>query len=134
MLKKGLCLFVGIMMLFCQINVVHATNLASGAESAILIDANNLVICQFISLQILYQKNATKKLYPASTTKIMTMILLFEAIQEKRLKWDDILTCSAYASSMGGSQVYLEENETMSVFELFKCIAIASANDAKHIG
>ena len=54
MLKKGLCLFVGIMMLFCQINVVHATNLASGAESAILIDAN--------SQQILYQKNATKKL------------------------------------------------------------------------
>ena len=118
MLKKGLCLFVGIMMLFCQINVVHATNLASGAESAVLIDA----------------QSATKKLYPASTTKIMTMILLFEAIQEKRLKWDDILTCSAYASSMGGSQVYLEENETMSVFELFKCIAIASANDAKHIG
>ena len=118
MLKKGLCLFVGIMMLFCQINVVHATNLASGAESAVLIDAQ--------SQQILYQKNATKKLYPASTTKIMTMILLFEAIQEKRLKWD--------ASRMGGSQVYLEENETMSVFELFKCIAIASANDAKHIG
>ena len=77
-----------------------------------MIDAN--------SQQVLYQKNATKKLYPASTTKIMTMILLFEAIQEKRLKWDDILTCSAYASSMGGSQVYLEENETMSVFELFK--------------
>lgn len=122
MLKKGLCLLIGIMMLFCQINVVHATNLASGAESTILIDAN--------SQQVLYQKNATKKLYPASTTKIMTMILLFEAIQEKRLKWDDILTCSAYASSMGGSQVYLEENETMSVFELFKCIAIASANDA----
>lgn len=122
MLKKGLCILAAVMMFFCQINVVHATNLASGAESAILIDAQ--------SQQILYQKNATKKLYPASTTKIMTMILLFEAIQEKRLKWEDILTCSAYASSMGGSQVYLEENETMSVFELFKCIAIASANDA----
>lgn len=122
MLKKGLCILMAVMMFFCQINVVHATNLASGAKSAVLIDAQ--------SQQILYQKNATKKLYPASTTKIMTMILLFEAIQEKRLKWDDILTCSAYASSMGGSQVYLEENETMSVFELFKCIAIASANDA----
>ena len=46
------------------------------------------------------------------------------------MKWDDVLMCSAYASSMGGSQVYLEENETMRVFELFKCIAIASANDA----
>lgn len=54
MLKKGLCLLIGIMMLFCQINVVHATNLASGAESTILIDAN--------SQQVLYQKNATKKL------------------------------------------------------------------------
>ena len=75
MLKKGLCLLIGIMMLFCQINVVHATNLASGAESAILIDAN--------SQQVLYHKNETKRLYPASTTKIMTMILLFEAIKEK---------------------------------------------------
>ena len=64
----------------------------------------------------------------------MTMILLFEAIKEKRINWNDTLSCSAYAASMGGSQVYLEENETMSVFELFKCIAIASANDAKHIG
>ena len=53
MLKKGLCLLIGIMMLFCQINVVHATNLASGAESAILIDAN--------SQQVLYNKNETKK-------------------------------------------------------------------------
>ena len=63
MLKKGLCLLIGIMMLFCQINVVHATNLASGAESAILIDAN--------SQQVLYHKNETKRLYPASTTKII---------------------------------------------------------------
>jgi len=54
MLKKGLCLLIGIMMLFCQINVVHATNLASGAESAILIDAN--------SQQVLYHKNETKRL------------------------------------------------------------------------
>ena len=122
MLKKGLCLLIGIMMLFCQINVVHATNLASGAESAILIDAN--------SQQVLYHKNETKRLYPASTTKIMTMILLFEAIKEKRINWNDTLSCSAYAASMGGSQVYLEENEKMSVNELFKCVAIASANDA----
>ena len=100
MLKKGLCLLIGIMMLFCQINVVHATNLASGAESAILIDAN--------SQQVLYHKNETKRLYPASTTKIMTMILLFEAIKEKRINWNDTLSCSAYAASMGGSQVYLE--------------------------
>ena len=54
-------------------------------------------------------------MYPASTTKIMTMILMFEAIENGSLKWDDVLTCSAYAASMGGSQIYLEEGERMSV-------------------
>ena len=60
----------------------------------------------------------------------MTMILLFEAINKGTLKWDDVLTCSAYAASMGGSQVYLEEGERMSVSDLFKAISIASGNDA----
>ena len=131
MLKKGLCLLIGIMMLFCQINVVHATNLASGAESAILIDAN--------SQQVLYHKNETKRLYPASTTKIMTMILLFEAIKEKRINWNDTLSCSAYAASMGGSQIFLEAGEVQKVDTLLKGIAVASANDgcvamAEYIG
>ena len=131
MLKKGLCLLTGIMMLFCQINVVHATNLASGAESAILIDAN--------SQQVLYHKNETKRLYPASTTKIMTMILLFEAIKEKRINWNDTLSCSAYAASMGGSQIFLEAGEVQKVDTLLKGIAVASANDgcvamAEYIG
>ena len=58
---------------------------------------------------------------------------MFEAIENGSLKWDDILTCSAYASSMGGSQVYLEEGERMSVEDLFKSIAIASANHAMTI-
>lgn len=122
MIKKIISIFIVVFMLFCQIQYVEATTLAKNATSAVLIDSD--------SGQILYSKDETKKLYPASTTKIMTMILLFEAIEDKTLKWDDILTCSSHAASMGGSQVYLEENETMSVFELFKCIAIASANDA----
>lgn len=92
------------------------------AKASLLMEAN--------SREILYQKNEKEKMYPASTTKIMTMILLFEAIDKGVLKWDDMLTCSAYASSMGGSQVYLEEGERMSVYDLFKSIAIASANDA----
>jgi len=122
MIKKIISIFIAVFMLFCQIQRVEATTLAKNATSAVLIDSD--------SGQILYSKDETKKLYPASTTKIMTMILLFEAIENKSLKWDDVLTCSSHAASMGGSQVYLEENETMSVFELFKCIAIASANDA----
>lgn len=96
--------------------------LTPNAGASILIEAN--------SREILYKNNEKEKMYPASTTKIMTMILLFEAINNGSLKWDDILTCSAYAASMGGSQVYLEEGERMSVKDLFKSIAIASANDS----
>lgn len=122
MLQKKICLFMIMLLMISSISPVYANELAQGAQSAILIDAH--------SQQVLYCRNETKRLYPASTTKIMTMILLFEAIKEKRIKWNDTLSCSAYAASMGGSQVYLEENETMSVDELFKCVAIASANDA----
>ena len=122
MLQKKICLYMIMILMISSISPVYANELAQGAQSAILIDAH--------SQQVLYCKNETKRLYPASTTKIMTMILLFEAIKEKRIKWNDTLSCSAYAASMGGSQVYLEENETMSVDELFKCVAIASANDA----
>lgn len=125
MIKKIICMCLIIGMFVWQTSDVEGLTLAKNATSGILIDCD--------SGQILYSKDETKKLYPASTTKIMTMILLFEAIQEQRLKWDEILTCSQFAASMGGSQVYLEENEKMSVFELFKCIAIASANDASTV-
>jgi D-alanyl-D-alanine carboxypeptidase (penicillin-binding protein 5/6) len=111
-------------MIICLFQKVNAENLnlTPNAKASILIEAN--------SQEILYKNNEKEKMYPASTTKIMTLILLFEAINKGTLKWDDTLTCSAYAASMGGSQVYLEEGEKMSVNDLFKSIAIASANDA----
>ena len=92
------------------------------ARAAILIEAN--------SKQVLYDKNSSEKLYPASTTKIMTMILMFEAIRDKKISFEDEITTSKYAASMGGSQVYLEQGESMSLKDMFKSIAIASANDA----
>ena len=124
MIKK---VFISISILFLLFIVpvsVHAEQLklAPNASASILIEAS--------SRQVLYSSKEKEKLYPASTTKIMTMILLFEAINKGTLKWDDMLTCSAYAASMGGSQVYLEEGEQMSVSDLFKAIAIASGNDA----
>lgn len=123
MIKKLIiCLFV---MLLCVSPLrVHAEELklAPNAASSLLMEAS--------TKQVLYASKENEKLYPASTTKIMTMILLFEAIQKGTLKWDDVLTCSAYAASMGGSQVYLEEGEKMKVSDLFKAISIASANDA----
>ena len=80
------------------------------AKSAILIEAN--------SRQILYDKNAEEKLYPASTTKIMTMILMFEALRNKKISFDDEITTSKYAASMGGSQVYLEVGESLSLKDM----------------
>lgn len=120
--KICLCLCVMMLMLF-PINVsAENLNLAPHAASCLLMEAS--------SRQILYSSHEKDKLFPASTTKIMTMILMFEAINKGTLKWDDVLTCSAYAASMGGSQIYLEEGEQMSVSDLFKAISIASANDA----
>lgn len=118
-------IIIGFCLLMCiLINNVKAEELklAPNAKSSILIEAK--------SKTILYKSNEKEKLFPASTTKIMTMILMFEAINKGTLKWDEVLTCSSYAASMGGSQVYLEEGEKMSVRELFKAISIASANDA----
>lgn len=108
-----------------NIQNIQAITLNEGASSAVLIDCN--------SKQILYQKNATKRLYPASTTKIMSLILMFEAIDQGHLKWNDVVSCTEEASSMGGSQIYLEPNEKMSIKDLFKSIAIASANDATYL-
>lgn len=115
-----------ILLIFCilPIQKVNAVDddITPNAKSAILIEAN--------SKQVLYQKNAQEKLYPASTTKIMTMILMFEAINDQKISFDDEITTSKYAASMGGSQVYLEVGEKMSLQDMFKSIAIASANDA----
>lgn len=123
MIKKWLiCLCVFVLCL--QITPVHGEELklAPNASASLLMEAS--------SRQVLYSNHEKEKLFPASTTKIMTMILLFEAIEKGSLKWDEELTCSAYAASMGGSQIYLEEGEKMSVADLFKAISIASANDA----
>ncbi|WP_302999764.1 D-alanyl-D-alanine carboxypeptidase family protein [Thomasclavelia spiroformis] len=122
MIKK-LLIFLLIISLLPITNLQAIENdITPNASGAILIDAD--------SKQILYDKNADKKLFPASTTKIMTMIIMFEAINNKKISFDDQVTTSKYAASMGGSQVYLEEGESMSLEDMFKSIAIASANDA----
>lgn len=126
MIKKLLICLCVMMCLFPQSVYAEDLKLAPNAASSLLMEAS--------TRQVLYSSKENEKLYPASTTKIMTMILMFEAIEKRRIKWDDVLTCSAYAASMGGSQIYLEEGEQMSVSDLFKAISIASANDATHIG
>ncbi len=79
---------------------------------------------------IIYEKAMDEKLSPASITKIMTLLLIFEAIDSGQIELDDEVTTSAYAKSMGGSQVFLEEGEKQTVDTLIKCIVVASGNDA----
>ena len=100
----------------------HNNNLAITAKAAVLIDN--------ASGRILYAKNKDKKLIPASITKIMTLLLIFESIEQGKCKLEDKVTVSEYAASMGGSQVFLEPGETQDVNTMIKCISIASANDA----
>lgn len=102
-------------------------------------NAKAMVLMEASTNQVLEQNNPSESLYPASTTKIMTMILLFEALNQGVTSFDTMVSTSEYASGMGGSQVYLETGEQMSVYDLFKSIAIASANDAsvvigEHLG
>ncbi|KAA9007432.1 D-alanyl-D-alanine carboxypeptidase [Paenibacillus spiritus] len=99
-----------------------APDLAPQARSAILMDA--------ATGTVVYEKNSHDKLPPASITKIMTMLLTVEALDEGRLQLTDKVRASEYAASMGGSQIFLEPGEEMSVDEMLKGIAMASGNDA----
>ena len=80
--------------------------------------------------QVLFEKNADERLEPASVTKIMTILLIVEALEDGRLTLDESVTASARAASMGGSQIFLAEGESMSVRDMLKAIVVASANDA----
>ena len=80
--------------------------------------------------KVLYENNSHERLAPASITKIMSLLLICEAIDNGKLKLDDQVTASEYAASMGGSQIWLEPGETMTVDELLRATVIASANDA----
>ncbi|MUT65546.1 D-alanyl-D-alanine carboxypeptidase family protein [Paenibacillus sp. NEAU-GSW1] len=103
-------------------NAGAAADLAPSARSAILMDAD--------SGTIIYEKNSNDKLPPASITKIMTMLLIMEALDDGTLKLTDKVQASEYASSMGGSQIFLEPGEEMTVDDMIKGIALASGNDA----
>jgi len=93
-------------------------------------DAKASLLMEAETGKILHENNAHEKLRPASVTKIMTMLLIYEALEQERIKWDDIVTISSHAASMGGSQIFLEVNEQQTVKDLVKSIVIASANDS----
>ena len=96
--------------------------LALDCKSAILMEAD--------TGKVLYEQNADEALPPASVTKVMTLLLVMEAIDAGKIKLDETVTASAHAASMGGSQIFLKEGEQMSVEDMLKSVVIASANDA----
>lgn len=100
----------------------NITDLGLKTKSAILMEASTGTV--------LYEQNSDEQLPPASVTKVMTLLLIYEAVRDGKIKWDDKVTVSEHAASMGGSQVFLEVGETQTVADMTKCIAIASANDA----
>ena len=93
------------------------------------LDCKSAVLMEASTGKVLYEKNANEVLPPASVTKIMTLLLVMEAIDNGKISLNDMVTVSDYAASMGGSQVFLKAGETMSVDEMLKCVVISSAND-----
>ena len=111
-----------IVVLLLFIPYVKAEDITPNAKSAILIEAN--------SGKVLYEKNINEKFAPASMTKMMSLLIFMENIDNGNLKMDEVIRVSKNASSMGGSQIFLQENEEMKVEDLLKGISIGSANDA----
>lgn len=130
--KKFISFAICIVMILCVFSYIPV----SSAEGAVGVIGAPAAICKSAILmeastgQILYEQNADEALPPASVTKIMTLLLIMEAINEGKLKYDDMITASAYACSMGGSQIYLKEGEQMSAEDMIKSVVISSANDA----
>ncbi len=119
-IMKKICVFLILFIIPFSV-FGEEVNLAENAGSAIMIEAS--------TGEVLYKKKVNERMAPASMTKIMSLILIMENIESGRLKWNDIVVVSANAASMGGSQIFLETNEMMTVEDLVKGICIASGND-----
>lgn len=122
------CLFA--LLLGVPVRGEETAGAGEAGETAVTISAPSAVLMEASTGTVIYEKNANEVLRPASITKIMTLILIFDAIKAGKIKLEDSVTVSEYAASMGGSQVFLEPGETQTVDTMIKCIAVASANDA----
>jgi len=128
---KKLCAALAVCLIFCLLPIrANAVDMQIAGKSALLMD--------IATGTVLYEQNAHEKLAPASVTKVMTMLLIMEAIDSGKIGWNDTVTTSETAAAKGGSQIYLKVGETMTVSDMVKSIAVSSANDcacamAEHI-
>ncbi len=119
---KRICVLLAVCLVICLMPVqARAVNMEIKGKSALLMDITTGTV--------LYEQNPHEKLAPASVTKVMTMLLIMEAIDSGKIGWDDTVTASEAAAAKGGSQIYLKAGETMSVTDMVKSIAVSSAND-----
>ena len=153
-IKKGIVFLLAVVMMTCQSSILslaeeerETTENTDNEEkeqketedTKEMVSAPSALLMEVSTGKVLYEKNADEKRPPASVTKIMTLLLVFDALDAGKIKLEDPVTVSEYAASMGGSQVFLEPGETQSVKTMIKCIAVASANDAavamaEHVG
>ena len=147
-LKSALTIILCIGVLFCSALSVSAATVSSECDISDLeipidtavtdapigttldIKAKSAILMEKNSGRILYEMNADEQLPPASITKIMSLLLVMEAIDRGDMSLEDVISASEHACSMGGSQIWLEPGETMTVDDLLKAAVIASANDA----
>ena len=141
-LKRLLSLLLGLTLTVSALFFGSGSVLANPAEaaaeneqtpadtSALSISAPSALLMEAESGTVIYEKNSHEILRPASITKIMTLLLIFDALDAGQLTLQETVTVSEYAASMGGSQVFLEPGETQTVDTMIKCISVASANDA----
>ncbi len=125
-MKKIICIIISVFMILSM-------SLIAFAEKETIVgnlSAKSAILMEISTGKVLMELNADEKLSPASITKVMTLLLVFEALEEGKISLNDRVTASKNASSKGGSQIWLKEGEVMTVHELLKATVIASANDA----
>ncbi len=127
MIKKLFCIFLPIMFLVLQNMAVFAEENSNRFSD---LPAKSAMLVEESSGEILAEKNADEPMAPASITKIMTLLLIFEELENGNLAYDDMVNVSSNAKILGGSEIWLEVGEQMSVNDMIKAIAVASANDA----
>lgn len=123
----AICICITIITLFAvDMQVLAEDNGSQGVN----VESPSCILIEASTGQVLYEKNCDEAMAPASVTKVMTLLLTFEAISNGQIAYDDIVTVSEHAASMGGSQCFFETGEEQTVEDMIKCIIIASGNDA----
>lgn len=135
----GICAFFVLLTAFCpavrvvaepEQNQEQETQGQEGQSGSLALSSPSALLMEASTGQVIYEQNADEQRSPASITKIMTLLLIFEELEKGNLTMEEEVTTSAYAKSMGGSQVFLEEGEKQTVETMIKCIVVASGNDA----